>query len=158
MKSIFALACVMFAAIGMSGQVTDRFPDDNTPKPYQKTEKEADDVIYSHVGIDKLPEFPGGIRSFYKFVDLKFRKPSADFKERIVVSMVVEKDGSLSNLKVIGKMPPELSNEMIRTLKMSPNWVPAQQNGKVVRCAYTFPIVFPLELSDRNATSIPDKN
>lgn len=63
----------------------------------------------------------------------------------MIVSFVVERDGSLSNVKVIRSVEEHLDKEAIRIVKSMPKWIPARQNGKVVRCKYTVPVVFCLQ-------------
>ncbi len=105
---------------------------------------ESDDTIYTSAGIEESAEFPGGINAFYKFVDENYVKPSSNFKAKIIVSFIVEKDGKLSDINVLGEKDVAISSEMTRVLKMSPNWKPARQNKKIVRCVYTLPIDFPI--------------
>ena len=62
---------------------------------------------------------------------------------------VVEKDGSLSNIKVLRDIGGGCGAEVLRLVKLMPNWIPGRQNGKVVRCQYNLPINFSLENDDR---------
>ena len=58
----------------------------------------------------------------------------------IVLNFVVEKDGSLSRIRVVRSLSPYWDNKAIQIMKNSPKWFPGSQNGKIVRCTYNFPI------------------
>ena len=94
--------------------------------------------------LDKKPLFPGGIEKFYRYVGNNFRSPMLDETKnvRIFVSFVVEKDGSMSNIKVINKPGQALEKEAIRVLQsIKTKWSPGILNSKPVRTAYNLPIV-----------------
>lgn len=100
-----------------------------------------DKKIYSTAGIEQSPEFPGGIKNFYKFVSDNFKAPEEEgLKGKVLVSFVVEKDGSLTDIKVIRDVGFGTDKEAIRVLKKSPKWSPGEQNGKKVRVQYSLPI------------------
>ncbi|MFA9189607.1 energy transducer TonB [Flavobacterium sp. FBOR7N2.3] len=94
--------------------------------------------------LDKKPQFPGGIEKFYRYVGNNFRSPMMDETKnvRIYVSFVVERDGSMSNIKVINKPGQALEKEAIRVLQsIKAKWSPGMLNSKPVRTAYNLPIV-----------------
>jgi|GEM_PF-2056360 len=153
MKTIFKLLFLVIGTSYATAQGSDKFSEDYTAKPYQENKEGNDDRIYAANGIEKLPEFPGGLEAFYRFVGRQY-KPS-DFKGKIIVSFIVEKTGALSEIKVLRANPESAGAEMVRVLKSSPNWIPAKQNNKVVRCAYTIPITLPIVLSDKKNASTP---
>lgn len=102
---------------------------------------EEDNNIYNSAGIEVKPEFPGGIQKFYNFVKNNYTPPEEEgLKGRVIVSFVVEKDGSLTDIKVLKDIGYGTGAEAIRVLKKSPRWTPAEQNGKKVRCSYQLPI------------------
>lgn len=102
---------------------------------------EEDNNVYSMAGIEVKPEFPGGIEKFLKFVGNNYRVPEEDgINGRVIVSFVVEKDGSLTDIKVLRDLGYGTGAEAIRVLKKSPRWQPAEQNGRKVRCSYQLPI------------------
>lgn len=97
--------------------------------------------IYSFSGIEEKPEFPGGINEFYKLIAKNYQTPDVSgLKGTVIVSFVIEKDGSLTELKVLKDIGYGTGEEAIRVLKMSPLWKPAHQLGEPVRCSYTIPI------------------
>ncbi|WP_306353981.1 energy transducer TonB [Flavobacterium sp. '19STA2R22 D10 B1'] len=94
-------------------------------------------------GLEVKPDFPGGMAKFYAYVAKNFRTPevSSDLKGRVIVNFVVEKDGSLSDIKVVRDLGFGTGKEAIRLLKASPKWSPGIQNGRPVRVLYSLPIV-----------------
>lgn len=102
----------------------------------------ANEEIYNVAGIEMKPEYPGGIEEFYKFIRKNFNAPNDKaFKGgKVIISFVVEKDGSLTDFKVIRDAGFGTGLEAIRTLKKCEKWIPAKQRGVPVRCAYTLPI------------------
>lgn len=92
--------------------------------------------------VEQVPEFPGGIEKFYLYLKGHFRLPpnSGEITGRVIVSFVVEKDGSLTDVKVVRGLSPDIDKEAIRVILNSPKWKPGIQNGKAVRVAYSVPI------------------
>ena len=92
--------------------------------------------------VETKPQFPGGAEAFYIFVAKKFKVPSdRAFKGgKMVISFVVEKDGSLSEMKAIQDIGFGTTEEAFRILANCPKWSPALQNGKPVRVQYSLPI------------------
>ena len=92
--------------------------------------------------LDKLPEFPGGLAGFGKYVQKNYRVPEvdSDISGNVLVSFVVERDGSLTDIKVVRDLGYGTGKEAIRMLKSAPKWKPGIQNGKAVRVAYNLPI------------------
>jgi periplasmic protein TonB len=93
--------------------------------------------------LDKMPEFPGGINKFYNYVGNNFEKPEIDeintFK--VYVAFVIEKDGSMTDIKVIKDPGFGLGKEAVRVLKsIKTKWSPGMIDSKPVRTAYNLPI------------------
>ena len=102
---------------------------------------EEDNSIYNTAGIEVKPDFPGGIEKFYKYVGKNYQVPEEEgLKGKVFVSFVVEKDGSLTDIKVIRDIGYGTGKEAIRVLKSCPRWNPGEQNGKKVRVLYSLPI------------------
>lgn len=100
------------------------------------------DVVYSSNAVDIQPVFPGGTNAFFKFVGMNFRYPEdPEFTGgKMMVLFVVEKDGSLSDIKAVKSLGFGAEQEIVRVLKMSPRWNAAMINGEKVRASYTIPI------------------
>jgi TonB family protein len=99
--------------------------------------------------VEQIPQFPGGIDAFYQFLGDNIRYP-ADSKKaasqgRVIISFVVEKDGSLTNVHTVRGVDSSIDKEAVRVIKLSPKWSPAIQNGRVVRVGYSVPIAFTLD-------------
>lgn len=102
-----------------------------------------DNAVVSSAVLDKLPEFPGGINKFYSYVGNNFEKLELDSENaiRITVSFIVEKDGSMTDIRVLKDPGYGLGREAIRVLKsLKTKWSPGIMDGKPVRTAYNLPI------------------
>lgn len=100
-----------------------------------------DNNIYNTAGIEVKPDFPGGMAKFYKFVGNNYRSPEEEgLAGKVYVTFVVEKDGSLTDIKVVRDIGFGTGKEAIRVLKSCPKWNPGEQNGKKVRVLYSLPI------------------
>lgn len=100
-------------------------------------------TIIATTALDKLPEFPGGINKFYNFVGNNFEKPEIENTNtmRILVSFVVEKDGSMTDIQVKRDPGYGLGKEAIRVLKsLKTKWSPGMIGSKPVRTSYSLPI------------------
>jgi TonB family protein len=104
----------------------------------------SSESIYSKV--DVLPSFPGGLAAFGKFLGTNLRYPAtardAGIQGRVYCQFVVEKDGSLSDIKIVRGIGYGCDEEAKRVLELSPKWNPGIQNGEKVRVSYTVPIFF----------------
>jgi periplasmic protein TonB len=101
-------------------------------------------TIIPSVALDTKPEFPGGIKKFYDFVGNNFKKPELDSETliRVSVSFVIEKDGSMTDIKVLKDPGYGLGAEAIRVLKsLKTKWSPGIMNGNPVRTSYNLPIM-----------------
>lgn len=108
----------------------------------QDTTKVANDNVYNTTGIEVKPEFPGGIGEFYKFIETNYKVPtSKDFLGgKVYVTFIIEKDGTVSDIKVLRDVGFYTGKEAIRVLELCPKWKPGWQNGKPVRCSFSLPI------------------
>jgi len=106
----------------------------------------TDTVVFSLAAQE--PQFPGGINAFYKYLGMTIHYPAgAKVKKtqgKVFVTFIVEKDGSLSNMKIAVGVSSDIDAEALRVMKGSPKWIPGTQNGKIVRVFYTMPITFSL--------------
>jgi len=94
------------------------------------------------------PQFQGGIEVFYRYLSSNISYPYHakinNITGKVICQFVVERDGSLTDFKVVRSPDDELSKEALRVLKKSPNWIPGIQHGQPVRVLYTIPINFTL--------------
>lgn len=99
--------------------------------------------VVNTTALDKMPEFPGGIKKFYNYIGNNFEKPEIDDLStfKVYVSFVIERDGSMTDIKVIKDPGYGLGREAIRVLKsLKTKWSPGMIDSKPVRTSYTLPI------------------
>lgn len=125
-----------------NAKVTIDQPTGDSEKPAEV----VDNNVYSSAGLEVQPEFPGGWGKFGQFVAQKYRtdeiseRAGQELKGRIIVEFVVEKDGSLTDIKVVRDLGYGTGDEAIRVLKSMPKLKPGEQNGKKVRAKFSLPI------------------
>lgn len=112
----------------------------------QKVTEEDPNKIFTSV--EQVPEFPGGLEAFGKYLSKNIRYPAVarenNTQGRVIVSFVCERDGSLTDVKVARGIGDGCDEEAVRVIKASPKWKPGIQNGRPVRVAYSVPIAFTL--------------
>ncbi|HPE39460.1 MAG TPA: energy transducer TonB [Bacteroidales bacterium] len=98
--------------------------------------------------VEQMPEFPGGMDAFNAYLKRELRYPEQcrqiGITGVVLVEFVVERNGSISNVKVLVPVYPDLDAEAIRVISASPKWNPGKQMGKAVRVFYQIPIRFSL--------------
>lgn len=104
-----------------------------------KTTNSRDTTIYNRV--DVQPMYTGGFVELTKFVKANI-KPNND-KGMAFAVFVVEKDGSISHIKVLRSPSQTASQETARLISSFPKWKPAVKDGNIVRCTFTMPFRFP---------------
>ncbi|MEY2630461.1 MAG: hypothetical protein RLZZ469_1358, partial [Bacteroidota bacterium] len=107
------------------------------------TKKQESD-LYNLAELTEKPEYQTGLEAFYKYIGSNYKIPeeisTKKISGKIFASFIVEKDGSLSNIKILRDMGYGTGEETIRVLKESPKWNPGKMNGKPVRTQYSLPI------------------
>ncbi len=105
----------------------------------------GDAGTYSNV--ETVPEFPGGLDAFAKFLAHNIRYPARarenNTSGRVIINFLVERDGEITNIKIARGIGDGCDEEAVRVMKLSPPWKPGMQNGRAVRVAYSVPISFP---------------
>lgn len=102
---------------------------------------EEENQVYNTAGLEVKPEFPGGQEALESFLKNNYQKTQKDLKGKVYATFIIEKDGSLSDIKILRDIGYGTGTEAIRVLKKSPKWTPGKQNNKVVRVLYSIPIV-----------------
>ena len=115
--------------------------------PVVSSPHEADPNVFEVV--EKMPEFPnGGMPGLMKYLSDNIRYPEAakvaGIQGRVTVVFVVDKDGSITNVKTLRGVDAELDKEAIRVISSMPKWIPGMQKGKAVKVRYTVPVMFRL--------------
>ena len=99
--------------------------------------------------VEQMPEFPGGQEAMFAYIskELKYPEEAIDKKAEgaVIISFVVERDGSIGEAKVLRGLGGGCSEEALRVVKGMPSWKPGMQGGKVVRTSYNLPIRFKLQ-------------
>lgn len=101
---------------------------------------------------ETMPQFPGGQGVMMKYLAANIKYPASAVKAkkqgRVIVAFVIQKDGSVTNARIVKSVDPELDAEALRIVKAMPNWTPGTQDGKPVNVRYTIPVVFSLYKED----------
>ena len=95
-----------------------------------------------------MPQFPGGQGVLMKYLAANIKYPASAVKAkkqgRVLVTFVIQKDGSVTNARIARSVDPELDAEALRIVKAMPNWTPGTQDGKPVNVKYIIPVKFSL--------------
>lgn len=106
----------------------------------------TDDDVYEVV--EKMPAFPGGMAELMKYLRSNVRYPveahKAGIQGRVVVSFVVNKDGTVKDAKIVRSVDKSIDAEALRVISAMPKWQPGYQDGKAVSVRYTVPVTFRL--------------
>ena len=112
------------------------------PEPKHEEENKVFDVV------EQMPSYPGGMGALMSWLSQNIKYPTVAAENgisgRVIVQFVVERDGSITDVRV-ARVDPYLDKEATRVVKMMPNWIPGKQNGSPVRVKYTVPVVFKLQ-------------
>ena len=115
--------------------------------PEPPKEKVEDNKIFEVV--EQKPSFPGGDAALMAWLSQNINYPviaaENGVKGRVIVQFVVEKDGSITDVKVVKSVDPSLDKEAARVIKNMPHWTPGRQNGSPVRVRFTVPVTFKLQ-------------
>lgn len=99
--------------------------------------------------VEQMPEFPGGQGALFEYLSKNTRYPAVaeenNIQGRVIVTFVVERDGSITDVKVAKGVDPSLDKEAMRVVKSMPRWIPGKQNGTSVRVKFTVPVLFRLQ-------------
>jgi protein TonB len=99
--------------------------------------------------VEQMPEFPGGEAALRKFLAANVKYPAIAAENgvqgKVFVNFVVDRNGGISNVKVVRGVDPAVDKEAIRVVKSMPKWIPGKQNGEAVRVSFTVPINFVLQ-------------
>ena len=118
-------------------------PPPPPPAPKPEVSNKVFDVV------EEMPSFPGGQGALMSFLNSNIKYPVVaqenGVQGRVIVGFVVERDGSITDVKVMRSVDPSLDREAQRVVRAMPRWKPGKQNGSAVRVKYTVPVVFRLQ-------------
>ena len=113
------------------------------PEPPKVEETKVFDVV------EQMPSFPGGPSALMQYLSSNIKYPVVaeenGVQGRVVCTFVVERDGSITDVRVVKSVDPSLDKEAMRVVKSMPKWIPGKQNGSAVRVKYTVPVTFRLQ-------------
>ena len=114
------------------------------PEPPKQQEEEQNKIFEV---VEQQPSFPGGSVNGWLAEHIKYPVVAAEngIQGRVVVQFVVEKDGSVSQVRVVRGVDPSLDKEAQRVISSMPKWIPGKQNGVSVRSRFTVPVTFKLQ-------------
>lgn len=107
---------------------------------------------------ETFPQFPGGHIALVEYLSKNIKFPKEKEKEnvraRVVASFTVDKDGSITDAKIVRSQGEAFDNEALRVINGMPKWIPGTQNGKAVRVKYILPVTFSTTDSDKKIKSV----
>ncbi len=113
------------------------------PEPPKQDVQKVFDVV------EEMPSFPGGNGALMAWLNENVKYPVVAQENgvsgRVIVSFVVERDGSITDVQVVRSVDPALDKEAMRAVKSMPKWIPGKQNGQAVRVKYNVPVLFRLQ-------------
>ncbi len=116
-------------------------------QPVEQPKHEEENKVFDIV--EEMPSFPGGMAALNKYLHDNVHYPVVaqenGVQGRVTISFVVEKDGSVTDVKVAKSVDPSLDKEALRVVKSMPRWTPGKQNGATVRVKYNVPVNFRLQ-------------
>jgi len=113
-------------------------------EPGPEINEQDENLIYNVAGIEVKPEFPGGndklalyFSNYFQYSD---EMKEAELKGKVFATFVVERDGAITDIKIIRNLGYGTDKAAMNVLKKMPKWRPGEQNGKKVRCTFIIPI------------------
>ena len=124
--------------------------DNSSDKKEADTQQEAKvDENGIHQVCEEMPEFPGGMQECMKWLGKNIKYPTTaqekGIQGRVIMQFVVERDGSITEPKVVRGVDPDLDKEALRVISIMPNWKPGKHKGEAVRVKYTLPVMYRLQ-------------
>jgi protein TonB len=114
----------------------------------EKVEQKEEETKVFEV-VEQMPQFPGGDGALMQYLSSHIKYPVVaeenGIQGRVVCTFVVERNGSITDVRVVKSVDPSLDKEAVRVIKGMPNWIPGKQNGSAVRVKYTLPVTFRLQ-------------
>lgn len=117
----------------------------DAPPPPPPVEEET----YDLAAVQEQPDFPGGMAKMYEYLHKNTKYPDMEFdagiQGKVYIEFVVERDGSVEDVKVRRGVSPGLDKEALRAVRSMPKWSPGKMNGKAVKVRFTIPVDFKLK-------------
>lgn len=124
----------------------------------QDTSKNASTQPPIFIAVENEPVFPGGTQAFYKYIASTLKYPGVarllGLTGKVYLTFVVDRDGSVTDVKPIKCLGAGCESEAVRVVSMSPKWQPGIQKGRPVRVMYTMPITFDLRTENGESANV----
>ncbi|MCQ2230259.1 MAG: TonB family protein [Paludibacteraceae bacterium] len=134
----------------MTRDILDVEDDETSVAEGRADDDEDEQMIFSRV--EKRAEFPGGMSALRNYLETHIRYPQSaleiSLQGRVIVRFCVEEDGRVTHAEVVRGVDPLLDEETLRVVRGMPNWIPAENGGKVVRSWVNLPVLFRLTGND----------
>ena len=109
--------------------------------------KEEENKVFDVV--EQMPSYPGGMGALMQYLSSHIKYPAIaeenGIQGRVICTFVVERDGSITDVRIAKSVDPSLDKEAMRVVSKMPKWIPGKQNGSAVRVKYTLPVTFRLQ-------------
>ena len=145
------LLLALLGSMGVTAQTNKATQSNGQPMSLPSSNEEDSISGREFVGkvydvVEEQPSFPGGQTALMSWISENFHYPSTceSISGRMVISFIVEPDGSLTHFQVERQLDPELDEEAVRLVKAMPKWIPVKHNNQPVRAKFTLPITFKL--------------
>ena len=117
--------------------------------PVNVEEEESAEEAQIFMVVESMPEYPGGEAALYKYLAENIKYPQmakeSGIQGRVFVTFVVERNGSVTDVRVLRGIGGGCDEEAIRVVQSMPQWTPGKQRGKSVRVQYNLPVKFTLQ-------------
>lgn len=129
------------------GAFYDEGNDEDEDDFAEETPKASSNEV--HDVVEEMPQYPGGNSALMEYLARNVKYPVVaeenGIQGRVVCRFIVERDGSITDVRVVRSVDPSLDKEAMRVIKGMPRWIPGKQNGSPVRVEYTVPVTFKLQ-------------
>ena len=109
--------------------------------------KEEENKVFDVV--EQMPSYPGGMGALMQYLSSNIKYPAIaeenGIQGRVICTFVVERDGSITDVRIAKSVDPSLDKEAVRVVSTMPKWIPGKQNGSAVRVKFTLPVTFRLQ-------------
>ena len=140
---------IVIRAEGMKNRSMNIFPFLHHPEEAYPVYMTPKDTTQIYATAEQIPRFPGGMKSFLdyqkKYLSYPAEAKAAGIEGVVVVSFIVEKDGSITNPAIIRGLETSMDSAALSMIKSMPPWIPAIDHGDTVRYKYSVPIQFKLK-------------
>lgn len=141
-------------ALDLRASIFDRYPEswilcfeDGREERYVQKRNQDNSHVYDVA--EEMPQFPGGPSALFQYLSESIKYPEEAEKNgiegRVILTFIVETDGSISNVNIVKSVDPSLDAEAIRVVATMPRWSPGRMDGSAVRVKYTVPVTFRIE-------------